>query len=50
LISLAIHLLTLAQENVPVGSHCHFDEHNSLEHGSKELIIEKKPPSTQSQL
>jgi hypothetical protein len=42
LISLALHLLTLAQEAVPVGSHMHYDEHNALENGSCELIIEKR--------
>lgn len=42
LISLANHLLNLAQENVPLGHHLHFDEHNSLEDGSLELIIQKK--------
>lgn len=42
LISLAKHMLTLAQDVVPVGYHMHFDEYNSLEEGSIELIIEKK--------
>lgn len=42
LISLAKHMLTLAQDVVPVGYHMHFDEYNSLEDGSIELIIEKK--------
>lgn len=41
LISLAIQLLTLAQDTVPPGVHIHYDEHNSLENGSKELVIEK---------
>lgn len=41
LISLASHLLNLAQESVPKGQHLHFDEYNSLEEGSIELIIEK---------
>ncbi len=40
--SLANHLLTLAQTEVPVGTHIHLDEHNSLEEGSVDLIIEKK--------
>jgi hypothetical protein len=40
--SLANHLLNLAQENVPAGYHMHFDELNSLEEGSTELIIERK--------
>lgn len=42
LFSLANHLLNLAQEKVPVGHHLHFDENNSLEEGSLELIIQKK--------
>jgi len=41
LISLAKQLLTLAQENVPYGSHFHFNEYNGLESGSCELVIEK---------
>ena len=41
LISLATQLLTLAQEEVPVGAHFHFDDYNSLEKGSSEMIIEK---------
>jgi hypothetical protein len=41
LISLAKHLLTLAEVNVPTGSHIHYDEWNSLEKGSFQLIIEK---------
>jgi hypothetical protein len=40
--SLANHLLNLAQQNVPSGYHLHFDELNSLEEGSSELIIERK--------
>lgn len=42
LLSLARHLLTLAQEAAPVGSHIHYDEHNALENGSCEMIIEKR--------
>jgi hypothetical protein len=42
LISLARHLLTLAQEEVPTGSHIHYDQYNSLEDGSCELIFEKR--------
>lgn len=42
LVSLANHLLNLAQEEVPIGSHLHFDENNSLEEGSAELIVQKK--------
>lgn len=41
LISLAKHLLTLAQDEVPAGYHIHLDELNSLEQGSNDLIIEK---------
>ncbi|RZK58814.1 MAG: hypothetical protein EOO91_07140 [Pedobacter sp.] len=41
LISLAKQLLTLAQDTVPTGCHFHFDEFNSLEENSKELIIQK---------
>ncbi len=41
LISLARHLLHLAQDDVPNGSHFHLDEYNSLEDGSLELIISK---------
>ena len=41
LLSLARHLLLLAQEEVPSGSHFHLDEFNSLEDSSVELIIAK---------
>ncbi|MDE6505836.1 MAG: hypothetical protein K2K71_01055 [Eubacterium sp.] len=41
LISLASHLLTLAQDGVESGTHIHFDDLNSLEDGSVGLIIEK---------
>ncbi|PWS30241.1 hypothetical protein DF947_18985 [Pedobacter paludis] len=41
LISLAKQLLLLAQDESPVGCHYHFDEYNSLEGGSKEIIISK---------
>ena len=41
LLSLANHLLNLAQDAVPVGTHIHFDEHNSLETGSLDILIEK---------
>lgn len=41
LISLAKHLLTLAQAEVPTGSHIHLDELNSLETDSAEIILEK---------
>lgn len=39
LLSLANHLTALA--NGAPGDHIHFDEHNSLEEGSAELIVEK---------
>ena len=39
--SLANHILNLAQDEMPIGHHLHFDESNSLEDGSSELIIEK---------
>jgi hypothetical protein len=41
LISLAKHLLFLAQNETPIDRHFHLDEHNSLEAGSKELVITK---------
>ncbi|MBN9378007.1 MAG: hypothetical protein BGO14_00795 [Chlamydiales bacterium 38-26] len=41
LISLANHLLNLAQETIPPNYHLHFDDLNSLEDGSIELIIQK---------
>ena len=39
LISLANQLKALANEDI--GSHIHYDEYNSLEDGSTELIIER---------
>ena len=39
LLSLAAQLKAMANEEI--GSHCHYDEYNSLEEGSSELIIEK---------
>ncbi len=41
LVSLANHLLTLAQDEVPSNSHIHYDELNSLEEGSIEFVIQK---------
>jgi len=42
LISLAIQLLTLAQDSVPVGSHFHYDgRFGSLEEGSIDFVIDK---------
>ena len=40
LLSLADQLSTLAQDTS--GSHIHYDEYNSLEDGSSQLIIEKQ--------
>jgi len=42
LISLARHLLVLAQANIPKGYHFHLDSSNSLEAGSHELVIERE--------
>jgi hypothetical protein len=42
LISLARHLLLLAQPPVPQGHHLHLDASNSLEEGSIGLIIERE--------
>jgi hypothetical protein len=42
LLSLVNHLLNLAQDRVPSGTHLHLDEYNSLDEGSCEMIIEKK--------
>lgn len=42
LISLANHFLNLAQEKIPAGYHMHFDEYNSLEEGSVDMLVEKK--------
>ena len=39
LLSLAAQLEALAYEDI--GSHIHYDEYNSLEEGSSELIMEK---------
>lgn len=41
LLSLARHLLTLVQNEVPIGTHIHLDEYNLLEEGSIDLIVEK---------
>jgi hypothetical protein len=41
LITLANHLLTLAQPRVPSGSHVHLDESSGLFEGSAELVIIK---------
>ena len=39
--SLAKHLISISNEDVPEYVHIHFDDSNSLELGSQELIIEK---------
>ncbi len=41
LTSLAMHLLFLAQNSVPSGSHMHYDDCNSLKEGSASLVVEK---------
>jgi hypothetical protein len=41
LISLATHIMALAQDDVPAGCHIHYDELNSLEDNSIELVIQK---------
>lgn len=41
LLSLANHLVNLAQYDVPINTHIHLDEYNSLEEGSLELVIQK---------
>jgi hypothetical protein len=40
LVTLARHLLTLAQSEVPVGAHIHLDQFNGLEDESSELVLE----------
>jgi hypothetical protein len=41
LLSLANHCINLAQDDVPFNYHLHFDQSNSLEDGSLELLIQK---------
>ena len=41
LLSLANHLVNLAQYDIPVGSHIHLDQYNSLEKGSNDVIFQK---------
>ena len=41
LVSLANHLLNLAQPSVPTGTHIHLDKYNYLEEGSSDLVIGK---------
>lgn len=42
LISLATHLLSLAQDSVPSGYHIHYEDSTFLEEGSVCFVIEKK--------
>lgn len=41
LISLARHLLMLAQDGVKEGTHIHLDKYNSLEEDSVDLVIQR---------
>lgn len=41
LMSLSNHFANLAQDTVPINCHLHFDEYNSLEIGSLELVVQK---------
>lgn len=41
LLSLAKHLLSLAEDEIPAGYHLHYDEYNSLETDSVEIILQK---------
>ena len=41
-ISLARHMLEMAQDSVPDSTQIHLDEHNFLEEGSSELIIVRR--------
>ena len=41
LLSLSHQFATLAEQPTP--SHIHYDEHNSLEDGSAEMIVERTP-------
>ena len=41
LMSLANHLVVLAQQGTPASSHIHLDEYNELEDGSMALVIGK---------
>jgi len=41
LLTLAKHLVTLAQEGVTAGTHLHYDVDSGLEEGSRELIVER---------
>lgn len=39
--TLAGHLLTLAEDGTPDGTHLHLEEHNGLEEGSVHLVLER---------
>ncbi|NGO75214.1 hypothetical protein G6045_05890 [Streptomyces sp. YC504] len=39
--TLASHLVTLAQDGVPDGSHLHLEDGNGLSEGSAELVLER---------
>ncbi|MER5915441.1 hypothetical protein ABT124_34650 [Streptomyces sp. NPDC001982] len=39
--TLARHLLTLAQDGTPDGTHLHLEENNGLEEGSVSLVLER---------
>ena len=41
LISLARHMLSLAQPNVPIGHHVHYENVNPSESNSYEMVLEK---------
>lgn len=41
LLSLANHLVNLAQDEIPSGHHMHFDNYSGLKEWSVELLIEK---------
>jgi hypothetical protein len=41
LVSLARHLLTLAQDNVPAGVHAHLGSWGGLDPGSVELVVDR---------
>lgn len=41
LLSLANHMINISQLDVPIGTHIHLDEYNSLEKGSVDLVIQK---------
>jgi hypothetical protein len=41
LLSLGWQLISMAQNDVPIGVHVHYDDSNALEDGSVEFIIDK---------